>query len=136
MTVPTAGRNAPGRPPARRGRGERGQVAIEYLGMIPLLILVAMAAIQLGLIAYAAQQAGTASRAAARIASQEDTPLGYQDAGREAMSDWLADNATITSEGGGPEEVTVRVEVEIPSVIPGVDDPFGPAVRTTTMPRD
>ncbi|MDV9173230.1 pilus assembly protein, partial [Streptomyces sp. W16] len=44
---------------------DRGQVAIEYLGFIPILILVTLAAVQLGLIAYAAEQAGTAARAGA-----------------------------------------------------------------------
>ncbi len=42
---------------------DRGQVAIEYLGFIPILLLVALAAVQLGLVAYTAQQAGTAARA-------------------------------------------------------------------------
>ncbi|NEC52522.1 septum formation initiator, partial [Actinospica acidiphila] len=36
---------------------DRGQVAIEYLGFLPVLLIVAMAAVQLGLIAYTAQQA-------------------------------------------------------------------------------
>ncbi|MYW29171.1 pilus assembly protein, partial [Streptomyces sp. SID2119] len=51
-----------------RGRGggrDRGQVALEYLGFLPLLLLVAMGALQLGLAAYAANQAGTAARAGA-----------------------------------------------------------------------
>lgn len=116
-------------------RRQRGQVAVEYLGIIPLLMLVALATVQVGLIAYAAQQAGTASRAAARAAGQDGAELGYEQAGRTAMSGWLAENANF-GQRQGQDEVTVRVEVEVPSVIPGVDDPFGPAVRTTTMPRD
>ena len=43
-----------------------GSNAIEYLGFLPVLILVGMAAVQLGLIAYTAQQAGTGARAGAR----------------------------------------------------------------------
>nr|WP_245245211.1 TadE/TadG family type IV pilus assembly protein [Streptomyces palmae] len=107
-------------------------VSIELVGFLPLLLLVALAAIQLGLSAYAAQQAGTAARAAARTASAdrpEATPAG---AGRAAMSGWLADGASITvSEGDGEARATVRVE--IPSVIPGLH--FGSAQRTATMPR-
>lgn len=41
---------------------DRGQVAIEYLGFIPVLLLVTLAAVQLGLVAYTAEQAGTAAR--------------------------------------------------------------------------
>lgn len=48
--------------PRERAR-DRGQVAIEYLGFLPILVLVGMAVVQLGLIAYTAQQAGTAARA-------------------------------------------------------------------------
>ena len=56
-----------------RKNRDRGQVALEYLGFVPLLILVALAGIQLGLIAYAAQQAGTAARAGARAASLDES---------------------------------------------------------------
>ncbi|WP_237527191.1 TadE/TadG family type IV pilus assembly protein, partial [Streptomyces sp. SID2119] len=62
-----AGKAAKGRD-LDRGRGggrDRGQVALEYLGFLPLLLLVAMGALQLGLAAYAANQAGTAARAGA-----------------------------------------------------------------------
>lgn len=52
-------------PRPRGGGRDRGQVALEYLGFLPVLILVAMAGVQLGLIAYTAQQAGTAARAGA-----------------------------------------------------------------------
>ncbi|MYX55476.1 septum formation initiator, partial [Streptomyces sp. SID8382] len=45
---------------------DRGSASIEFLGFLPILILVALAAVQLGIAAYAAQQAGTAARAAAR----------------------------------------------------------------------
>jgi Flp pilus assembly protein TadG len=52
----------------RRAR-DRGQVALEYLGFIPVLLIVGLAGVQLGAVAYAAEQAGTAARAGARAAS-------------------------------------------------------------------
>ncbi|MFF3329094.1 TadE/TadG family type IV pilus assembly protein [Streptomyces sp. NPDC002888] len=117
-----------GRP--RRGRRDRGQVAIEYLGFVPILILVALAGIQLGIIAYAAQQAGTAARAGARAASLGDSaPQGCQ----EAVSDWLADGTNCVPARSG-DEVTVTATVEIPSVVLIWD--FDPAVKTATMPID
>jgi hypothetical protein len=115
----------------RRGRdADRGQVAIEYLGFLPILIIVAMAAVQLGLIAYTAQQAGTAARAGARGASLQESA---QEACHTAVSGWLADGTDCPPSYGG-DEVTVTASVDIPSIVPGWD--FGDATRTATMPLD
>lgn len=110
------------------GRRDRGQVAIEYLGFIPVLILVAMAVVQLGIVAYTAQQAGTAARAGARAASLD---LSAQDGCVNAISDWLS---VECRQGGGGDSVTVTATVRIPSIVPGWD--FDPAVKTATMPLD
>ncbi|MFH8800186.1 TadE/TadG family type IV pilus assembly protein [Streptomyces sp. NPDC017936] len=114
-----------------RGRRDRGQVALEYLGFLPVLLLVALAAVQLGLVAYAAQQAGTAARAGARSASLDE---GVQGACRNAVSGWLADGTSCSPDDLG-DEVRVTSSVTIPSVIPGIGD-FGQAHRTATMPVD
>lgn len=114
-----------------RGHGDHGQVAIEYLGFIPVLLLVALAAIQTGLVAYAAQQAGTAARAGARAASLRQSA---QQACAEAVSNWLANGTTCVPSSGG-DTVTVTATVRIPSVIP-VWDPVGDAHKTATMPLD
>lgn len=124
--------------PARlRGHGhgrDRGQVSLEFLGFLPLLLVVGLAVVQLGLAAFAVQQAGTGARAAARTASmdQADHPADPQAAGRAAMSDWIKAGITVGGEGGDSVRATVRVT--IPSIIPGVDD-FGTARRSATMPR-
>lgn len=111
-----------------RRRGDLGQVAIEYLGFIPILILVAMAGVQIGLIAYTAQQAGTAARAGARAASLENSA---QEGCTTAVSDWLS---VACSAAQGGDEVTVTATVDIPSIVPGWD--FGDANKTATMPLD
>ncbi|MET7690785.1 TadE/TadG family type IV pilus assembly protein [Streptomyces sp. NPDC005483] len=114
---------------AHRDRNrDRGQVALEYLGFIPILILVAMAGVQIGLIAYTAQQAGTAARAGARAASLD---LSAQEGCVNAISDWLSVGC---AEGGGGDSVTVTATVQIPSIVPGWS--FDPAVKTATMPLD
>ncbi|MFV0133923.1 TadE/TadG family type IV pilus assembly protein [Streptomyces sp. HMX87] len=115
--------------PSGRSR-DRGQAAIEYLGFLPVLVLVALAAVQLGLVAYTAQQAGTAARAGARSASLDESA---QAACAAAVSGWLADG-TDCPEAYGGDEVTVTASVDIPSVVPGWD--FGDATRTATMPLD
>ncbi|MGW0011234.1 TadE/TadG family type IV pilus assembly protein [Streptomyces tendae] len=118
--------------PYSRGRRarDRGQVAIEYLGFLPILVVVGMAVVQLGLIAYTAQQAGTAARAGARSASLQESA---QAACTAAVSSWLADGTDCPESYGG-DEVTVTATVEIPSIVPGWD--FDPARKTATMPLD
>lgn len=114
-------------PHGRAGR-DRGQVAIEYLGFIPVLLLVALAGIQLGLVAYAAQQAGTAARAGARAASLR------QDAGT-ACAQAVSSRLTVRcdpSEGGGT--VTVVAHVHIPTLFPGLGD--YEASKSAVMPLD
>lgn len=113
----------------RKGAGDRGQVALEYLGFLPLLLLVALGAVQLGLIAYAAQQAGTAARTGARSASLDGD---YNADCQQAVSSRL--NASCVS-AFGDDEVTVTSTVTIPSVIPGIGN-FGEAHKTATMPVD
>ncbi|MEJ8637118.1 TadE/TadG family type IV pilus assembly protein [Streptomyces sp. MS2.AVA.5] len=115
----------------RRRRDDRGQAALEYAGVITLLLFVALAAIQLGIVAYTAQQAGTAARAAARVASHGEG--GGEAAGYAAMSDWLADGAQVSAPAGGGE-VTATVTIQVPALLPVFD--FGSAQRTVTMPVD
>ena len=111
-------------PYAHRVR-DRGQVALEYLGFVPLLLLVAQAAVQLGLIAYAAQQAGTAARSASL-----DGNVGADC--QQAVSSWLSVSCSSADLG---DEVQVTSTVTIPSVIPGIGN-FGTARKTATMPVD
>ncbi|MEU8544314.1 TadE/TadG family type IV pilus assembly protein [Streptomyces sp. NPDC048717] len=122
------GRGAGGR--GRCGGRDRGQVAVEYLGFLPILLLVGLAGIQLGIIAYAAQQAGTGARAAARAASADDPHHVLPDpsvAGKAAMSDWIAGHSEVVESGG-----TATVTVHVPSLIPFWD--FDDVRRTATMP--
>lgn len=114
--------------------GERGSSSIEFAGMLPLLLLVALGVLQLGIAGYAVQQAGTGARAAARTAGQDDVSGGYAGAGRAAMSGWTADRSSFSLQRSG-DAVTVTTSVTIPSLIPGIDG-FGTAARTVTMPRD
>lgn len=121
-------------PRAAREQPEAGASSLELAGMMPLLLIVAVSAIQLGIAGYAVQQAGTGARAAARTASQEDIAGSYASTGRAAMSGWTASRSSFAL-GGGGDEVEVTATVTIPSIVPGVDD-FGDASRSTTMPRD
>ncbi|PNE31514.1 hypothetical protein AF335_25940 [Streptomyces eurocidicus] len=96
---------------------------MEFLGFLPVLLLVGLAAVQLGLAAYAAQQAGGAARAAARTATLDDPRVSPGDAGRAALSGWLRTEGAPQAplcDGGG--RTTATVTVEIPSVLPFLGD--------------
>ncbi|MEU1280194.1 TadE family protein [Streptomyces sp. NPDC005805] len=136
-TPPVSARSArralryrPARTPARR---DRGQVALEFAGFLPILMILALAALQLGVGAYTALQAGTAARAAARADSDDDPATTGGQAARAAVSGWLADDL-VHSGGPGGREATATVRIRIPSVIPFVD--WGHAERSSTMPAD
>lgn len=122
----------------RTTRRERGQVAIEYMGFIPLLLLVGLFTIQLGVAVYAVNQAGTAARVAARTAGHDRPERTPQDAGRSAISDMFGgsgDSQFLPS--WGDREVSYTARLKIPSVVPGLDDGWlGWAERTSTMPRE
>ncbi|MEW2519527.1 TadE/TadG family type IV pilus assembly protein [Actinacidiphila alni] len=110
--------------------------SLEYLGMLPFLLLIALAGIQLGLVAYCGEQAGTAARTAARTAAQAGPNGGEaagQRAGEAAVSDWLT--ARITYPVDTATKITAQASVDVPSVLPGVSL-FDPVKRSATMPKE
>jgi Flp pilus assembly protein TadG len=112
--------------PYLRKRRDRGQVAIEYLGFIPILLIVGLAGIQIGAVAYAAEQAGTAAHAGARAASLR------QDVGQACANAVSAGIDVRCDPSEGDDTVTVTATVHIPKVVWD----FGYAHRTATMPLD
>ncbi|MET7602440.1 TadE/TadG family type IV pilus assembly protein [Streptomyces avermitilis] len=103
---------------------------LEFAGFLPILLVVGMAAIQLGLIGYGISQAGSAARAAARVASQQDGDGTA--AGIASVSSWLDPNVDPAK---GADTTTATVTVHVPSVIPF----FGAGwdvTRRATMPTD
>jgi Flp pilus assembly protein TadG len=120
---------------ATRLRRDRGVASLEYLGMLPFLLLIALAGIQLGIAAYCGEQAGTAARSAARAAAQAHARIDPQTAGQEAVSGWV--NPSISASGGNNDNLTVTMSatVQVPSVLPGISL-LGPVTRTATMPRE
>jgi TadE-like protein len=117
---------------SRSDRGDRGVTAVEFAGWLPILLIVAMAAVQLGVVGYAAQQAGSAARAAARTAAQDEIADEAEANGRAAISGWLDVSFEIDDCG---DQATAIAHVGIPSVLPFVDT-FGEASRSVTMPCD
>ncbi len=116
----------------RDGDRDRGQVALEYIGFLPFLLLVGLGGIQLGWSAYVVQQAETAARTAARVEARE--PGAGEAAGRAAIRPNLGAGAVIDMGPSGGDAVTVTVTLTINSIVPGVD--AREVRRTAVMPNE
>jgi pilus assembly protein CpaE len=111
----------------RRGFGrERGQVSVELLGMLPLLLIAALLVWQLLLAGYAVNSAENAARNASRAAA-----LGQdgEDVAKDSLSFGLEKGAKIEVDG---EKATVRVRV--PIVAPGVSSSELTVERDAELP--
>ncbi len=102
---------APRARPADTGRGQRGSVTVELVGVIPLLVAVTLAMV--GLIAVARDQvlAQGAAREGAREAALGSDEARAVSAARAALPAGRA--ATVTVVAAGPDRVRVRVELEV-----------------------
>ncbi|WP_328300535.1 pilus assembly protein [Streptomyces sp. NBC_00435] len=115
----------------RRWRSDRGQVALEYIGFLPILLLIALCGIQLGWSAYVVQQAETAARTAARAEARERGAGSA--AGLQSIRSNLAARAVIDVDPS-PDTVVVTVTLPINSIVPGVAPRS--VTRTAVMPND
>lgn len=98
---------------ASAARGVRGQATVEFVALLPLLVLVAALLWQLALAGHATWAAGGAARAAARAQALGADPLT---AARSALPADLRRGLKVSERDG-----SVRVEVRIPRVTPVFD---------------
>ncbi|MFF3453327.1 TadE/TadG family type IV pilus assembly protein [Streptomyces sp. NPDC002730] len=110
---------------------DRGQTAIEFVGVTPLIILLLIALWQCALIGYTFSLAGNAADVAARAGAGADrweTTQGEacRKAAKEDLPDAWAKDADIHC--NDPEErgmYPVKVTLHVPVLVPGVlDFPF------------
>lgn len=99
-------------------RRERGQVSIELMGMLPLLAIGLIAALQLIFAVATVQSTATAARAAARTVSQGSDPVT---AAERAVPDWVRNKMTVTVTGGA--DPGVQVTTRVPILLPGIAGP-------------
>jgi hypothetical protein len=102
---------------AHRTDPERGQAAVELLGALPALLLVALAAWQLILAGEASWLAGNAARVGARAEAVGADP---ETAARSALPAHLRHRLRVSARDGA---VTVRVR--LPIVMRGWGSPLG-----------
>jgi pilus assembly protein CpaE len=110
-----------------RTAGDRGQVSIEFLGILPMILIVLVILWQLALFGYTYTLAGNSADEAARKAAV--TQAGeHQQACEDAAGDklprvWRAGASTTCTTRAGVVRATVRIEV--PVLFPGfVNFPF------------
>ena len=96
---------------------ERGQAAVELLGVLPAALLVVLAGWQLVLAGHALWLAGNAARAGARAQAVGADPRA---AARRALPAYLRGGLSVNGGQGGQ----VRVRVRIPIVAPAWGSPL------------
>jgi hypothetical protein len=102
---------------AQRRDSQRGQASIELLGVLPAVLLAALAAWQIVLAGYTAWLAGNAARVAARADAVGRDP---EAAARGALPARLRRGLIVSARSGGRIDVRVRV----PIVIEGAASPL------------
>ncbi|MFE6841432.1 TadE/TadG family type IV pilus assembly protein [Streptomyces sp. NPDC057686] len=110
----------PARRPVRAARGERadrGQVAVEFVGMVPLILLLVAAVWECVLIGYAFSLAGNAADEAARAGAVHGGGACDAAARRHVGDAW--DMGVECGEAGNVYKATVKLN--LPVFFPGLD---------------
>ncbi len=103
----------------RPGRdGDRGGPLLEFAAIFPVLLMVAVLAIEAFLAFVAAERLESAARAGARVAGTERLE-GAEAAARHALPSWL-DEAAVTSGGNDHGGFYVEVSYPLPIVFSSV----------------
>ena len=103
-------------PEAPRLRGDDGQTSVEFLGVLPFLLLAALAVWQLLLAASTATSAEHAARNASRELGRGGDGAAARAAAIDGLSPWLRGGDVEVARDG--ERVDVRVP--IPVLLPGL----------------
>ena len=96
-------------PEARRREHERGQASVEFIGVLPAVLLVALAAWQLALAGQAVWLSGNAARVGARARAVGRDPVA---AARSALPPYLRRDLEVSGDAG-----QVRVRVAVPLLV-------------------
>lgn len=125
MTAATAPIGTPGL------AAEQGQVAVEFLGTIFLVLIAALLAWQLALAGWSAVGAANAARTAARAYSRTGDAGAAQKDGQDSLNgDGLGAGSSVTVAGG-----KASVVVKVPLVFPGLASPVTLPAATASMPH-
>lgn len=113
-----------GRDPQRHD--ERGQASVEFVALLPLLVLLGATLVQSALAGWAVWSAGGAARAAARAHAIGRPPL---EAARSAVAVPLRGGLIVRLEGDA-----VHVRVRVPGLVAGLS-PGSAGARSRFVPQ-
>ncbi|MDQ6927833.1 MAG: pilus assembly protein [Actinomycetota bacterium] len=114
----------------RRGKGDEGQSAVELALVLPLVVVLLLAVVQVGLVVRDQVLVVHAAREAARQAAVDPSPDGPKRAAI-AGSDLEAERleVVVSGRGGAGSRVQVHVRYRAPSRVPLV----GPVLGDVTL---
>src|SRR5439155_13050014 len=107
-------------PDVRKGRRERGSAAVEFALVLPLLLIMALAIVQIGLLVKDRIVVEEAARAGAREAAvtSDDGKVRETAVAAAVGLDESRIEVTIARSGGSGSAVTVTVHYDAPVDIP------------------
>ena len=126
------------RRPSRRRRGDSGQTAIEFMGLLPVIGVILCCLVQGSLIGYSHIVAGHAAARAARVAVSPTKTVTdiTNEARKELPNAWRTGMQVRLGNGGDPRwsdpNTSVRVEVRTPAFVPLAGRLFGNAMNVTS----
>ncbi|MGQ4728027.1 TadE family protein [Streptomyces sp. Ju416(a)] len=138
-TTRTARSGIRGRITALRDRGgrDRGQTAVEFLGMTPFIILIMLVLWECALIGYTFSLAGNAADVGARKGSGAEFAPDMaceQGALKDLPGAWR--RAADVDCGGGSSLYEATVELKVPVLVPGLFDLDTKIKGTAGSPRE
>ncbi len=112
-------RTTNGSPPRRpRWGGDSGQAAVEFVALLPVLALCALAFAQAAVAGWTAWSAAGAARVSARAEALGENPTA---AARRVLPAMLGRGARVTvGRPGARDEHRTTVRLRIPGLLPGV----------------
>jgi pilus assembly protein CpaE len=117
--------------------GERGQASVEFAGLLPLLFVILLLLWQVALTGYTFMLAGHSAREGARelATNNSDLPKKSPPYAKTAVADlpkaWRK-GATVDK----PDDVTVRVKLNVPIVVPQMKSPWKVTSEAGTSVED
>jgi hypothetical protein len=108
---------------------DRGQVSIEFLGMVPLILLTLVLLWQFILVGYTFTLAGNAADEAARTGAVTESRYRQAECEKAARDSlpgaWKRRDVAGCDTDPGDRMVTARIELKVPVLFPGtIDFPF------------
>ncbi|MFD3519648.1 TadE/TadG family type IV pilus assembly protein [Streptomyces sp. NPDC058653] len=104
---------------SRRPRGDRGQAAVEFTAMVPIILITAVMLWQAALVGYTFSLAGNAADEAVRaatVAEAYEMEAACEEAGERRLPDAWESDINCYQDG---ELIEAEVNLDVPLLFPG-----------------